>query len=423
MAAKKMTVRDAYSKAKKQGQGKPAPKGALQQRGIKGPARPQNPSSRNKVSVKSKNKPGPWDDILRGVVKGAKIGGAVVKEVSKPARDPLGAAVDTIKGIRKDVKDKNLKGLAFQAMTAVPMGRGGKAIGKALKAGEAAADAAQGAATVAGNVAKGAKRATKAAAKKAGSKSASKVAGKKGKVIREDTPFNVVDDGTRAAKKAARSTRPASNANVSKELEAANNRLGNIRRAMQEYKGPKVDPKTKKASANWAMFQKREREAANEVNKIIYREQQAGRAAENIKKTGAAKPVRRDTSLGSTTASKKGTGGVNLPEKTKAYSKVEPLKRDTANIPLEKNQRYAYEADEMKRLEGKERFWKKQERRMEKSKKNKARQAVSDARSKEARIKANWKDVKAKAANGGPKAKARAERMKKFWADQGIKLD
>ena len=379
MAVKKMTVRDAYAKAKKQGQGKPAPKGALQQRGIKAPARPQNPSARNKVGVKSKNKPGPWDDIARGVAKGAKIGVAVGKEISKPARDPLGAAVDTIKGIRKDVKEKNIRGLAFQAMTALPVGR----VAKGAKALAKGAEAAQGAATVAGNVAKGAKKATKAA--KVASKAASKTSAPK----------------------------------VSEALKAANDELAAVRAAKTAFKGPKAGGG--KMSAGWAELLKKERSAQQKVNGVLQREQKAGKVVDTIKKVGTEKP--RQTSLGSTTAAKKGGGGVPLPERTKAYSKVEPMKRDTANIPLEKNQRYAYEADEMKRLEGKERFWKKQERRMEKSQKNKARQAVSDARSKEARIKANWKEVKAKAASGGPKAKARAERMKKFWADQGIKLD
>lgn len=420
MAAKKMTVRDAYAKAKKQGQGKPAPKGALQQRGVKGEARPQNPSARNKVGVKSKNKPGPWDDIARGIAKGGKIAGAVAKEVTKPARDPIGAAVDTIKGIRKDVKEKNIKGLAFQAMTALPVGR----MAKGAKALAKGAEAAQGAATVAGNAAKGARVAKKAtsAAKKAGS-TTKKAAGK---TKRSDIPWNVVDDGTRAAKKAAKATRPAANAGVSKELEAANNRLGNIRRAMQDYNGPKFDPKTKKASGNWALFQKREREALSEVNKIMSREQQAGRAAENMKKVGVEKPKSRDRSLGSSTATKKGDERIPLPENTKAYSRIPKNTKDTANPPLEKNQRYAYEADPMKRAEGKERFWRKEERRMDRKAKqsqaNKARQAKVDVKEKQARVNANWKEVKAKAATGGPKAQARAERFKKFWNEQGYNL-
>lgn len=161
MAAKKMTVRDAYSKAKKQERGGTLNKGSKRAQQVKRESKSQNPSSRNKIGVKPKNKKGPWDDIARGVVKTGKIAGAIAKEVSKPARDPLGAAVDTIKGIRKDVKERNVKGLAFQAATAFPVGR----IAKGAKVLAKGADAAQGAATVASNVAKGGKKAAKAVAK------------------------------------------------------------------------------------------------------------------------------------------------------------------------------------------------------------------------------------------------------------------
>jgi len=389
MAAKKMTVRDAYAKAKKQGQGKPAPKGALQQRGVKGEARPQNPSARNKVGVKSKNKPGPWDDILRGVVKGAKIGGAVAKEVTKPARDPIGAAVDTIKGIRKDVKDKNIKGLAFQAMTAVPMGRGGKAISKALKAGETAVDAAQGAATVAGNVAKGAKKATKAAKKTS----------------------KAVKKTTKAADSAPK---------VSEALQKANQELADINKAMSAFKGPKASGG--KMSSGWAELNRKRDAAQKKVNSVLQREQQAGKAAENVKKTGSAKVTSRDTSLGSTTVGKKGDGGVPLPENTKAYSRIPKNTKDTANPPLEKNQRYAYEADPMKKAEGGDRFWQREQRRMDKSAKNKERQAKVDAKEKQARVNAKWKEIKEKSKKGGPKAQERLNRYRDYWNGQGYNL-
>lgn len=385
MAAKKMTVRDAYAKAKKQGQAKPVSKGALEKRGIKGPERRQNPSARNKIGTKAKNKKGPLDDIVRGVVKTGRILGAVAKEVSKPARDPIGAAVDTIKDIRKDVKNKNIKGLAFQAMTAVPMGRGGKAVGKALKAGEAAADAVQGAATVGGNVAKGARKATK------------------------------------AAKKATKATKKAAAPKISEALQNANQELADINKAMNSFKGPKVSGG--KMSSGWAELNRRRSAAQKKVNSVLQREQQSGKAAENIKKTGSAKVTSRDTSLGSTTVGKKGDGGVPLPENTRAYSRIPKNTKDTANAPLEKNQRYAYEADPMRRAEGGDRFQQREARRMDRSAKNKQRQADADSRAKESRIRANWKEVKAKAVKGGPKAKARAERMQKFWADKGINLD
>lgn len=355
MAAKKMTVRDAYAKVKKQGQGGTLNKGSKRAQQVKGEAKSQNPSSRNKVGVKSKNKKGPWDDIVRGVVKGAKIGGAVAKEVTKPARDPIGAAVGTLKGVRKDVKDKNIKGLAIQALGVVPAGRIGKVAATGAKAGK-------------------------------------------------------------AASKAAKTT-----SKVSDALEAANKELAAVRAAKTAFKGPKAGGG--KVSAGWAELLKKERNAQYKVNTAMKSEQRAGKAAENLKKVGVEKPKTRDKSLGSTTASKKGDERIPLPENTKAYSRIPKNTKDTANAPLEKNQRYAYEADEMRRVEGKDRFLKREERRMDRSAKNKERQAKTDIRNKEARIKANWKEVKAKAANGGPKAKARAERMKKFWADQGIKLD
>jgi hypothetical protein len=351
MAAKKITVRDAYSKAKKQGQGKPAPKGALQQRGIKSKPSTQNPSSRNKVGVKPKNKKGPWDDILRGVVKGGKIVGAVAEEVSKPARDPLGTAVNTIKGIRKDVKDKNVKGLAFQALGAVPIGRGGKA------------------------VAKGAKAASKAA--------------------------KAVD-------------------NVSDALKKANQELADVNKAMAAFKGQKVSGG--KASAGWAELTRKKAAAQRKVNSVLQSEQKAGRAAENVKKVGVESPKRRDTSLGSTTASKKGDEPIPLPENTRAYSKIPKNTKDTANPPLEKNQRYTYEADDMRRVEGRDRFQQREQRRMDKSAKNKERQSKVDAREKEARVQANWKKIKAKAKTGGPKAQQRLERFRDFWSGKGYNL-
>lgn len=125
----------------------------------------QNPSARNKVGTKpkSKDRPGPWDNIGRGLKTGVKVGSSVIKEVTKPVRNPLGAAADVVKGVRKDVKDRNVKGLAFQAATMVPIGRGGSAFSKGLKAADKAIDTAQAGASVAAASYKAAAKGGKAA--------------------------------------------------------------------------------------------------------------------------------------------------------------------------------------------------------------------------------------------------------------------
>jgi hypothetical protein len=124
----------------------------------------QNPSARNKVGAKpkSKDRPGPWDNIGRGL----KTGHAVIKEVTKPIHDPLGAASDIVKGVRKDVKNRNVKGLAFQAATMLPIGRIGRgvsAFSKGVKAADKAVDTAQAGASVAAAAYKAAAKGGKAA--------------------------------------------------------------------------------------------------------------------------------------------------------------------------------------------------------------------------------------------------------------------
>lgn len=128
----------------------------------------QNPSARNKVGAKpkSKDRPGPWDNIGRGFKTGVKVGSSVVKEVTKPVRDPLGAAADVVKGVRKDIKDRNVKGLAFQAATMLPIGRigrGASAFSKGVKAADKAVETAQAGASVAAASYKAAAKGGKAA--------------------------------------------------------------------------------------------------------------------------------------------------------------------------------------------------------------------------------------------------------------------
>lgn len=422
MAAKKMTVRDAYAKAKKS----EGAKGGTLYKGSKGiqraraESKSQNPSVRNKVGVKSKDRPGPWDNIGRGLKTGAKIGAAVVKEVSKPARDPLGAAMDTIKGIRKDVKDRNLKGLAFQAATAVPIGR----IGKGLKAADKAVDAAQGAATVAGSVSKAAKKAatikkaTKKATKKAAAPKATKKAAEKTtRVPDKTTPRDAANDAVAAARKSSKGkaagvTPPS----VSDELKKANEHLANVRQAMRDFNRPKANGR--QISSEWKAMLDKEKQAQARVNNVIYKEQRAGKAAENMKKIGKEEPTRVDLSEGQTITKNK---GINAPAKPRSYSKVGRTPKDrSGNAPLEKNQNYTYEADEMRRIEGKERFERREARRFEKSAKNKERQAKVDERTKIQRNQAKYDDIKKKAATGGPKAKERLKRYEDWAKEAGV---
>ncbi len=413
MAAKKMTVGDAYAKAKKSNVGGTLTKGSKRAQQVKRESKSQNPSARNKVGAKPKNKPGPWDDIARGVSKGAKIADAVVKSIAKPAYDPIGSAKDAAVGLAKDIKNKNLAGLGLQAASAIPVGR----------LGTAAATAAKGA-MAAGAVAKAASAASKAAtaggvARTAGA--AAKAAATTAKTVSKPRSSSAA---ARRAINAAKKTAGTRVTTATGDVKKATEELGNVRRAMAQFKGPKNNGR--QLSSGWAALKKKEAQAQNRLRTEMAKAQEAGKAAENMKKVGVEKPKQRDTSMGSTTVGKKGDGGVPLPVNTKMYSKIPKNTKDTANVPLEKNQRYAYEADEMKRLEGKERFWKKEQRRMESKKKtseaNKARQTKVDATSKEARVKANWADIKKKAETGGPRAKERAERFKKFWAEQGMNL-
>lgn len=502
MAVKKMTVRDAYAKAKKQGQGKSAPKGALQQRGVKATARPQNPSARNKVGVKPKNKKGPADDIGRFVKGFLGQGVKTAKGIKDVAYSALGGPE-----VERIVKGKGKKSdYAWTALNVLPVGKIAGATEKAALSGVRA---------VAENVVESA---AKSAAKAGGEKAAKKAGSKAVKAADKATAKAVGKPAAKAAKKAAKSTsrsvseletelkslrdnmwkkanigKPSKNSimsfekkefnllaqidkakaaskttskttskatskvaskaddfakvprqperpmskkslkkpepyqpksteavKVSDALKKANDELAAVRKAKDAFKGPKVGGG--KMSSGWAELLKKERNAQYKVNTAMKSEQRVGRAAENVKKVGTAQPKVRDTSLGSTTVGKKGTGGVALPEKSRAYSKVERLKRDTANAPLEKNQRYAYEADPMKRAEGKDRFQQREQRRMDRSAKNKERQTKVDAKEKQARVNANWKEVKAKAEKGGPKAQARMERFKKFWNEQGYNL-
>lgn len=435
MAVKKMTVRDAYAKAKKQGQGKSAPKGALQQRGVKATARPQNPSARNKVGVKPKNKKGPADDIGRFVKGFLGQGVKTAKGIKDVAYSALGGPE-----VERIVKGKGKKSdYAWTALNVLPVGKIAGATEKAALSGVRA---------VAENVVESA---AKSAAKAGGEKAAKKAGSKAVKAADKATAKAVGKPAAKAAKKAASKSakkaddfakvprqpeRPMSKKSlkkpepyqpksteavkVSDALKKANDELAAVRKAKDAFKGPKAGGG--KMSSGWAELLKKERNAQYKVNTAMKSEQRVGKAAENVKKVGTAQPKVRDTSLGSTTVGKKGAGGVPLPEKSRAYSKVERLKRDTANAPLEKNQRYAYEADPMKRAEGKDRFQQREQRRMDRSAKNKERQTKVDAKEKQARVNANWKEVKAKAEKGGPKAQARMERFKKFWNEQGYNL-
>jgi hypothetical protein len=349
MAAKKMTVRDAYAKAKKS----EGAKGGTLYKGSKGiqraraESKSQNPSARNKVGAKPKDKKGPWDNIGRGLKTGAKVGLAIGKEALDTARNPVGAAVKEVKGIRKDVKEGNLRGIAIQALGAVPMGRGAKAVGKALKTVDKAAD---------------------------------------------------------AAKK------------VSPAVEAATKELSAIRQAKAAFKGQKVSGG--KASAGWAELGRKERRAQEKLNNVLRSEQKVGKSAENMKKIGKTEPKRVDLSEGQTITKNK---GIQAPEKPRAYSKVGRTPRDrSGNAPLEKNQRYTYEADEMRRIEGKERFERREQRRFEKSTKNKERQAKADERAKINRNQEKYDRIKKQAETGGPKAKQRLKRYEDWAKEAGV---
>jgi hypothetical protein len=382
MAVKKMTVRDAYAKAKKS----EGSKGGTLYKGSKGiqraraESKSQNPSARNKVGAKPKDKKGPWDNIGRGLKTGAKIGVALGKEALDTVRNPVGAAVKEVKGIRKDVKEGNLRGIALQALGAVPMGRGAKAVGKALKAADEVADTAS---------------------------TVSKVA-KKASTVKK------------ATKKAASTTKKAASKveapKMSPAVESATKELSAIREAKAAFKGQKVSGG--KASAGWAELGRKERRAQEKLNNALRAEQKTGKAAENMKKIGKEEPTRVDMSEGQTITSNK---GIKAPAKPRAYSKVGRTPRDrSGNAPLEKNQRYTYEADEMRRIEGKERFERREQRRFEKSAKNKERQAKVDERTKIQRNQAKYDDIKKKAATGGPKAKERLKRYEDWAKEAGV---
>lgn len=401
MAAKKMTVRDAYAKAKKS----EGAKGGTLYKGSKGiqraraESKSQNPSARNKVGVKPKDKKGPWDNIGRGLKTGAKIGIALGKEALDTARNPVGAAVKEIKGIRKDVKEGNLRGIALQALGAVPMGRGAKAVGKALKAADEVADTAS-------TVSKVAKKAStvKKATKKAAS--TTKKAAKKAEAPK-------APKAPKAAKKAAPKVEAPK---MSPAVESATKELSAIRQMKSSFKGQKVS--NGKASAEWAELSRRERRAQEKLNNALRADQKAGKSAENMKKIGKEEPTRVDMSEGQTITSNK---GIKAPAKPRAYSKVGRTPRDrSGNAPLEKNQRYTYEADEMRRIEGKERFERREARRFEKSAKNKERQAKVDERTKIQRNQAKYDDIKKKAATGGPKAKERLKRYEDWAKEAGV---
>ena len=376
MASKKMTVRDAYAKAKKSEK----PKGGTLYKGSKGiqraraESKSQNPSSRNKVGAKPKsgNKPGPWDDIARGVVKGAKIADRVVKELGKPAYNPAGAAVDAVKSVAKDVKNKNVAGVLLSAASAVPMGKAGKTA-------QAISKAATGAKTTK----------TVADAAKKGGKAAS--AGK----------------AATTAKKSA---------SAKSTLKQAQEDLASVNRQMQAFKGPKSNGQ--QASSGWAKLLKQRDIAQRKVNTALQAEQKAGKTAENMKTIGKPEPKRVDLSEGQTITKNK---GIQAPDKPRAYSKVGRTERDRGgNAPLEKNQRYAYEADEMKRVEGKERFERREQRRMEKSVKNKERQSVREERTKLNRNQEKYDLIKQRAENGGPRAQQRLERFKTWAKEAGV---
>lgn len=212
MAAKKMTVRDAYSKAKKQGQGKAAPKGALQQRGVKGPYRPQNPSSRNKVGVKPKNKKGPADDIGRFVKGFLGQGVKTAKGIKDTAYSVLGGPE-----VERIVKGKGSKSdYGWTALNVLPVGKIGKIGAKGTaKLGRAVAEnvfesaVKTGAKTAAEKtVTKAAKKAVKAADKqtvKAIGKPAAKAA-KKESAKASKVPIAVRQQRARVAKEAKRKT-------------------------------------------------------------------------------------------------------------------------------------------------------------------------------------------------------------------------
>jgi hypothetical protein len=297
------------------------------------------------------------------------------------------------------VKEGNLRGIALQALGAVPMGRGAKAVGKALKAADEVADTAS-------TVSKVAKKAStvKKATKKAAS--TTKKAAKKAEAPK-------APKAPKAAKKAAPKVEAPK---MSPAVESATKELSAIRQMKSSFKGQKVS--NGKASAEWAELSRRERRAQEKLNNALRADQKAGKSAENMKKIGKEEPTRVDMSEGQTITSNK---GIKAPAKPRAYSKVGRTPRDrSGNAPLEKNQRYTYEADEMRRIEGKERFERREARRFEKSAKNKERQAKVDERTKIQRNQAKYDDIKKKAATGGPKAKERLKRYEDWAKEAGV---
>jgi hypothetical protein len=411
MAAKKMTVRDAYAKAKKSESAKNGSKGGTLYKGSKGiqraraESKSQNPSVRNKVGAKPKDRKGPWDNIGRGLKTGAKIGATLFTENLKTIAKPSRVVTEEVKGIKQDIKDKNIRNLAIQALGAVPLGRGAKGISKALNVADDVIDASR-------PVAKAAKKATTV------KKATKKAAGKTEKATKKAASTTKKAEAPKAPKATPKAAPKVEAPKMSPAVESATKELSAIREAKAAFKGQKVSGG--KASAGWAELGRKERRAQEKLNNALRAEQRTGKAAENMKKIGKTEPTRVDLSEGQTITSNK---GIKAPAKPRAYSKVGRTPKDrSGNAPLEKNQRYTYEADEMRRIEGKERFERREARRFEKSTKNKERQAKVDTRTKQARVEANWKEVKAKAETGGPKAKARAERFRKFWNEQGFNL-
>jgi hypothetical protein len=401
--ARQMSVKDAYAAAKKQ-TGGTLNKGSKRAQQVKREAKSQNPSGRNKVGAKPKNKKGPWDDVAR-------FGKGFVKQGAKTAKSVKDVAYSVLGGKEAEriARGKGTKSdYAWTALNILPVG---KVAGAAEKA------AVSGVRAVAENVAESlAKTATQKGSKAVAGKTAKKAV----KAADKATTKAVGKPAAKAAKKAA--AKKAAAPKVSVAVESAHNELAAIRKAKANFKGQKVS--NGKASADWADLLRKERNAQYKVNTALKTEQRTGKAAENMKKIGKTEPKRVDLSEGQTITKNK---GIQEPAKPRAYSKVKGGRRDrSGNAPLEKNQRYTYEADPMKRAEGKDRFWSKEDERMlakkNRSSRNRDIQAKKNALTQKERVLKNWQEVKAKAQGGGPKAQARMERFKKFWNDQGFNL-